>query len=101
MYESYVMKSTAVIIQFLQNKNMSLIPIPFDVKAEFGQSRAPVKVPLNGLCIETQSLLWAKSVFGQTLFIGLIRFLLPPHADNENAAQYLQSRFGNNHHMIE
>lgn len=42
-----------------------------------------------------------KVSIAQTLVVGLIRFLLPPHADNENAAEYLQSRFGNDHHIIE
>lgn len=35
------------------------------------------------------------------LVIGLIRLLLPPHADNESAARYLQSHFGNNHNGLE
>ena len=37
----------------------------------------------------------------QSLVVGLIRFLLPPHADNEEAAAYLQSNFGENHTVIE
>lgn len=37
----------------------------------------------------------------ETLTIGLIRYLIPPHADNEIAAAYLQSNFGNNHKSIE
>lgn len=32
--------------------------------------------------------------FGQKLFVGLIRLLLPPHADNEQAADYLRSSVG-------
>jgi len=37
----------------------------------------------------------------QSLVVGLIRLLLPPHADNEEAAAYLQSNFGENQTAIE
>ena len=33
---------------------------------------------------------------GQKFVIGLIRLLLPPHADNEDAADYLRTRIGQN-----
>ncbi|MFT5717345.1 MAG: hypothetical protein ACI9T7_001536 [Oleiphilaceae bacterium] len=36
----------------------------------------------------------------QSVVVGLIRHLLPPHADNENAASYLQSNFGTNQQVI-
>lgn len=39
--------------------------------------------------------------FGQKLIVGLLRHLLPPHADNENAADYLRVTIGQNHPMIE
>ena len=42
-----------------------------------------------------------KVSLSQTLVIGLIRLLLPPHADNENAAGYLQSRLGAHQDDIE
>jgi len=42
-----------------------------------------------------------KVSLAQTLVVGMIRLLVPPHADNEDATQYLQSRFDKNHHMIE
>jgi len=42
-----------------------------------------------------------KVSLAQTLVVGMIRLLVPPHADNEDASQYLQSRFDKNHHMIE
>jgi len=32
--------------------------------------------------------------FGQKLVIGLLRLLLPPHADNEEAADYLRTQIG-------
>ncbi len=37
----------------------------------------------------------------QSMVIGLIRHLLPPHADNEMAAAYLQSNYGSNKGVIE
>jgi len=38
---------------------------------------------------------------GQKCVIGLIRLLLPPHADNEDAADYLRTRIGQNDGTIE
>lgn len=37
----------------------------------------------------------------QSTVIGLIRHLIPPHADNEQAAAYLQSNHGRNQKIIE
>ena len=42
-----------------------------------------------------------KISISQTLVVGLIRLLVPPHADNESAAEHLQSRVGDKHSMIE
>ncbi len=39
--------------------------------------------------------------FGQKCVIGLLRLLLPPHVDNENAADYLRTNVGQNDPMIE
>ena len=39
--------------------------------------------------------------FAQQCVIGLIRLLLPPHADNEQAADYLRSKIGRNNGQIE
>lgn len=39
--------------------------------------------------------------FGQTCVIGLIRLLLPPHIDNERAADYLRTKIGQNDGAIE
>lgn len=39
--------------------------------------------------------------FGQKSVIGLLRLLLPPHVDNENAADYLRTKIGQNDSMIE
>ena len=39
--------------------------------------------------------------FGQKCVIGLLRLLLPPHVDNEKAADYLQIRIGQNDGTLE
>jgi hypothetical protein len=38
---------------------------------------------------------------GQKCVIGLLRLLLPPHVDNEKAADYLRTRIGQNDAAIE
>jgi hypothetical protein len=37
----------------------------------------------------------------QSLVVGMIRHLVPPHADNEKAAAYLQSTYDLGHKMVE
>lgn len=39
--------------------------------------------------------------FAQKCVIGLLRLLLPPHADNEDAADYLRTKIGQNDNVIE
>lgn len=39
--------------------------------------------------------------FAQTCVIGLLRLFLPPHADNEQAADYLRGKIGHNDQLIE
>jgi len=39
--------------------------------------------------------------FAQSCVIGLLRLLLPPHADNENAADYLRTKIGQRDPAIE
>jgi len=39
--------------------------------------------------------------FGQKCVIGLLRLLLPPHVDNEKAADYLRTKIGQNNQYIE
>jgi hypothetical protein len=39
--------------------------------------------------------------FAQKCVIGLLRLLLPPHVDNEAAAEYLRKQIGQNHSVIE
>ena len=39
--------------------------------------------------------------FGQKCIISLLRFVLPPHVDNEKAAEYLRTKIGQNHPQIQ
>lgn len=39
--------------------------------------------------------------FVQKCLIGVLRFLLPPHADNEQAAEYLRTVIGQNNNTVE
>lgn len=39
--------------------------------------------------------------FAQKCVIGLLRLILPPHVDNENAADYLRTDIGQNHASVE
>jgi hypothetical protein len=39
--------------------------------------------------------------FGQKCVIGILRLLLPPHVDNEKAADYLRTQIGQNYNFIE
>lgn len=39
--------------------------------------------------------------FAQKCVIGLLRLLLPPHVDNEKAADYLRSKIGQKHNFVE
>ena len=39
--------------------------------------------------------------FSQRCVIGLLRLVLPPHVDNEKAANYLRTKIGQNHPQIQ
>jgi nucleoside-diphosphate-sugar epimerase len=39
--------------------------------------------------------------FTEKFFVGLLRLLLPPHSDNEQAADYFRSKIGQNDKLIE
>lgn len=39
--------------------------------------------------------------FGQKVIIGLLRLLVPPHVDNEKAADYLRTKIGQDHKAVE
>lgn len=61
----------------------------------------PVKFILMNTTGNQNTQAGEKVSIAETLTIGLIRYLIPPHADNEIAAAYLQSNFGSNHKSIE
>jgi nucleoside-diphosphate-sugar epimerase len=42
-----------------------------------------------------------RSPFSQRFVISILRFLLPPHVDNENAADFLRLQIGQNNNSIE
>lgn len=64
-------------------------------------SNTPVKFILMNTTGNKNTKAGEKVSISQSLVVGLIRFLLPPHADNEEAADYLQTHFDFNHKMIE
>ena len=90
-------------------------------KGMFGQPRALVSQTLQCICsaiIATQASSPVKVIlmnttgnsnrdipeiapFSQRLVITLLRKLLPPHLDNENAADYLRTQIGQNDSAIE
>jgi len=42
-----------------------------------------------------------RTAFGQKCVIGLLRLLLPPHLDNERAADYLRTQIGQNDEVVQ
>ncbi len=62
---------------------------------------APIKFILMNTTGNQNSEAGEKVSIAQSIVVGMIRHLLPPHADNELAAAFLQSKFGKNHNIIE
>jgi len=62
---------------------------------------APVKFVLMNTTGNSNRDLHEQISFGQKCVIGLLRLLLPPHVDNEKAADYLRTKVGQNDRMIE
>jgi NAD(P)-dependent dehydrogenase (short-subunit alcohol dehydrogenase family) len=62
---------------------------------------APVKFVLMNSAGNSNRDLDERISLGQKCVIGLLRLLLPPHADNENAADYLRTQIGQNDAAIE
>ncbi|MBC8366188.1 SDR family oxidoreductase [bacterium] len=64
-----------------------------------------VEVPLKFLLMNTTGNsnrdLSEEISFAQKCVLGLLRLLLPPHADNEQAADYLRTEVGQNDNQIE
>lgn len=61
----------------------------------------PVKFILMNTTGNQNTLAGETVTLAQSVVVGLIRHLIPPHADNEQAAAYLQSSFGANQNIIE
>lgn len=61
----------------------------------------PVKFVLMNTTGNSNRDLNERISFGQTCVICLLRLLLPPHADNEKAADYLRTNVGQNDPQIE
>jgi nucleoside-diphosphate-sugar epimerase len=63
--------------------------------------KVPVKFVLMNTTGNRNRDLNERISFGETCVIGLIRLLLPPHADNEEAADYLRTEIGRSDSAIE
>ena len=61
----------------------------------------PVKFVLMNTTGNSNRDLNEKVSFGQKIVVGLLRLLLPPHTDNEKAADYLRIQLGQNDSTIE
>jgi hypothetical protein len=67
----------------------------------FNKSESPVKfVLMNSSGVKNRDVKEPIS-FAQKIVIGLLRLLLPPHVDNEQAADYLRTQIGKNNRYIE
>jgi nucleoside-diphosphate-sugar epimerase len=65
------------------------------------KSEKPTKYVLMNTAGNTNHDLHETISFGQRCVIGLLRLLLPPHVDNEKAADYLRTNIGQNDRAIE
>ncbi|MBB1439227.1 SDR family oxidoreductase [Shewanella sp. SG41-4] len=63
--------------------------------------KVPVKFVLMNTTGNSNRDLSEKISFGQKCIILLLRFLLPPHIDNEQAADFLRTEIGQNNKVIE
>jgi len=61
----------------------------------------PVKYVLMNTVANSNRDLNETISFGQRFVIGLLRLLLPPHLDNEKAADYLRTKIGQSDQLIE
>jgi nucleoside-diphosphate-sugar epimerase len=68
---------------------------------EANKSDKPTKFVLMNTAGNTNRDLHEPISFSQQCAIGLIRLLLPPHVDNEEAADYLRTKIGQNNKAIE
>lgn len=65
------------------------------------ESKEPIKFVLMNTAGNSNRDLDERISFGQKCVIDLLRLLLPPHVDNEKAADYLRTIVGRNDPMIE
>lgn len=65
------------------------------------QPSEPVKFVLMNTTGNSNRDLNERISFGQKCVVGLLRLLLPPHVDNEKAADYLRTNVGQNDPQIE
>jgi nucleoside-diphosphate-sugar epimerase len=65
------------------------------------QSKKPTKFVLMNTAGNSNRDLDEPISFGQRFVIGLVRLLLPPHVDNEKAADYLRTNIGKTDEAIE
>ena len=68
---------------------------------EANQSEKPTKFVLMNTAGNSNRDLHEPISFSQECAMGLIRLLLPPHVDNEEAADYLRTKIGHNDEEIE
>ena len=68
---------------------------------EANKSEKPVKFVLMNTAGNSNRDLHEPMSFGQRFVIGILRLLLPPHVDNEKAADYLRTSIGQNDRAIE
>jgi NAD(P)-dependent dehydrogenase (short-subunit alcohol dehydrogenase family) len=69
--------------------------------AKHAKSEAPVKFILMNTTGNSNRDIPEQISFGQTCVMWLLRLLLPPHVDNENAADFLRTEVGQNDTRIE
>ena len=68
---------------------------------EINKPESPIKYVLMNTTGNRNRDLTEPISFGQKCVIGLLRLLLPPHVDNEKAADYLRTKIGQSHAYIE
>lgn len=68
---------------------------------EINKPKSPIKFVLMNTTGNRNRDLTEPISFAQKCVIGLIRLLLPPHVDNEKAADYLRTKIGQNNQFIE
>ncbi len=61
----------------------------------------PVKFVLMSTVAVTNSIINEKRATGETIVFGILRYLLPPHTDNEQSAKYVSEYIGTNDNFLE